>query len=142
MVIDRILIHDHCDEAGPMSRWTKFAWWESFLGDFVSTNIDGIKDDWSGREVHSEEPWSYHEVDSTSENWSTWGSSSNLPTYFWLLYYSSIPAKIFEEQFFQVPPPSGAIDLANEEVQDQEVPAVKKTYQDYLEEEEDFEIDK
>ena len=43
---------------------------------------------------------------------------------------------------FQVPPPSGAIDLANEEVQDQAVPAVKKTYQDYLEEEEDFEINK
>ena len=52
----------------------------------------------------------------------------------------------FQQRFwrnnFQVPPPSGAIDLANEEVQDQEVPAVKKTYQDYLEEEEDFEINK
>ena len=104
------------------------------------TNIDGIKDDWSGREVHSEEPWSYHEVDSTSENWSTWGSSSNLPTYFWLLFINS--SKDFGGTIFQVPSPSGAIDLANEEVQDQEVPAVKKTYQDYLEEEEDFEIDK
>ena len=52
----------------------------------------------------------------------------------------------FQQRFwrnnFQVPPPSGAIDLANEEVQDQAVPAVKKTYQDYLEEEEDFEINK
>ena len=66
---------------------------------YFMTNIGGIDDDWSGREVHSEEPWSYHEVDSTSENWSTWGSSSNLPTYFWVLYCSSIPAKILEEQF-------------------------------------------
>ena len=51
-------------------------------------------------------------------------------------------SKDFGGTIFQVPSPSGAIDLANEEVQDQEVPAVKKTYQDYLEEEEDFEIDK
>jgi len=42
----------------------------------------------------------------------------------------------------EVPPPSGAIDLANEEAQDQEVPAVKKTYKEYCEEEEDFEDDK
>ena len=42
----------------------------------------------------------------------------------------------------EVPPPSGAIDLANEEAQDQEVPAVKKTYKDYCEEEEDYEDDK
>ena len=42
----------------------------------------------------------------------------------------------------EVPPPSGAVDLANEETQDQEVSAAKKTYREYCEEEEDYEDDK
>ena len=42
----------------------------------------------------------------------------------------------------EVPPPSGATDLANEEAQDEEVPAVKKTYKEYCDEEEDYEDDK